>query len=111
LKSNKQALQSEASFFFYRDDKKQGSVWPAYDLPSSRQGIDSIVVDKDQGAEMPPGAIRLATLHRAKGLEFDRVVVIGHKLALGPVEETAQERSLLYVALTRARREGAMVFV
>jgi hypothetical protein len=44
LKSNKQALQSEASFFFYRDDKKQGSVWPAYDLPSSRQGIDSIVV-------------------------------------------------------------------
>ena len=44
LKSNKQALQSEASFFFYRDDKKQGAVWPAYDLPSSRQGIDSIVV-------------------------------------------------------------------
>lgn len=74
-------------------------------------GMDSIVVDKDQGAEMPPGAIRLATLHRAKGLEFDRVVVIGHKSALGPVEETAQERSLLYVALTRARREGALVFL
>ena len=74
-------------------------------------GMDCVVVDKDQGAEMQPGLIRLATLHRAKGLEFDRVIVIGAATALGPVEETAQERSLLYVALTRARREAAMVFV
>jgi superfamily I DNA/RNA helicase len=73
-------------------------------------GLTCVVVDKDQGADMQPGVIRLATLHRAKGLEFDRVVVLGQATALGPAEDTAQERSLLYVALTRARREAALVF-
>jgi hypothetical protein len=73
-------------------------------------GLSCVVVDKDQGADMQPGVIRLATLHRAKGLEFDRVAVLGQASALGAAEDTAQERSLLYVALTRARREAAMVF-
>jgi superfamily I DNA/RNA helicase len=73
-------------------------------------GLACVVVDKDQGADMQPGVIRLATLHRAKGLEFDRVAVLGESAALGPAEDTAQERSLLYVALTRARREAALVF-
>ncbi len=73
-------------------------------------GLQTAVIEKDAGAQVQPGVVRLATLHRAKGLEFDRVVVVAPVSSLGPVEETAQERCLLYVALTRARREGAMVF-
>jgi hypothetical protein len=52
--------------------------------------------------------IHLATMHRAKGLEFDCVAVVAPKSYLGDVEETETQRKLLYVALTRAKR-GAML--
>ena len=63
--------------------------------------------------------LRLATMHRVKGLEFDRLVIAGVndgvvplavgelKSADGAVREEAEkrERALFYVAVTRARRE------
>jgi superfamily I DNA/RNA helicase len=65
-----------------------------------------------------PG-LRVATMHRVKGLEFDRVVVAGANAdllrlasALNRASDDAaredaehQERALFYVALTRARWE------
>ncbi len=56
------------------------------------------------------GAVTLATMHSAKGLEWDDVAVIGVREGLVPYvlcqEEPAlsEERRLLYVALTRARQ-------
>ena len=47
-------------------------------------------------------------MHRAKGLEFDCVIVVAPESFLGPAEETAGYRRLLYVALTRAKR-GALL--
>ena len=73
------------------------------------EGMQTVVIDKDQSLAASPDAVRFATLHRAKGLEFDRVVVVGRQAALGNVEETAHERRLLYVALTRAKREAALI--
>lgn len=52
--------------------------------------------------------VHLATMHRAKGLEFDCVVVLVPTSYLGVPEETATQRKLLYVAVTRAKR-GAML--
>lgn len=52
--------------------------------------------------------VHLATMHRAKGLEFDCVVVAAPRSFLGVPEETETQRKLLYVALTRAKR-GAML--
>ncbi len=52
--------------------------------------------------------IHFATMHRAKGLEFDNVIVIAPASYLGDAEETQSQRRLLYVALTRAR-SGAML--
>ncbi|MDO5093166.1 MAG: ATP-dependent DNA helicase UvrD2 [Propionibacteriaceae bacterium] len=67
----------------------------------------------DQAAlETPPsaGAVTLATMHAAKGLEWDAVAVIGVRESMVPFvlsqEEPAlsEERRLLHVAVTRARR-------
>lgn len=55
-------------------------------------------------------AVHLATMHRAKGLEFDCVIVLAPSAYLGEIEQTEAQRKLLYVALTRAKR-GAMLAV
>jgi len=64
------------------------------------------------GADAPDsrGAVTLATLHRAKGLEFDAVLVVALEEGLMPIshasadDEVEEERRLLYVGVTRARR-------
>lgn len=54
-----------------------------------------------------PG-LRLATIHRVKGLEFDHVILSGQQDHTGAAaemnEEMLQKRCLLYVAATRARK-------
>jgi len=56
-------------------------------------------------------ALQLMTVHSAKGLEFDAVFITGLEEGLFPHENAAQEadgleeeRRLMYVAITRARR-------
>jgi DNA polymerase III epsilon subunit family exonuclease len=69
--------------------------------------------------ESDEDAVRMMTLHAAKGLEFDRVLIIGmehgtlpHRLALNKtVEEIEEERRLLYVGLTRARDKVGLSYV
>jgi DNA helicase-2/ATP-dependent DNA helicase PcrA len=57
------------------------------------------------------------TIHLAKGLEFDRVFVAGcvegllpHGRSLQSDAELEEERRLMYVAMTRARKELALSF-
>jgi DNA helicase-2/ATP-dependent DNA helicase PcrA len=54
-------------------------------------------------------AVLLSTVHRAKGLERDRIVIIRPDLLPGPwatsPDSLGQEQNLAYVAITRARRE------
>ena len=64
------------------------------------------------------GGVRLATMHRVKGLEFDRMVIASTNESLVPLAATipdgddpdrtaaeTAERALLYVAATRAKKD------
>jgi DNA helicase II / ATP-dependent DNA helicase PcrA len=69
-----------------------------------------------QSTDNPEGSkssrVTLMTVHMAKGLEFDRVFVIGcnegilpHARSMDSQEELEEERRLMYVAMTRAKKE------
>ena len=76
--------------------------------------IDCEILEKDK--EPGAGAVRLATMHRVKGLEFPCMVLAGISDGVVPLrvrdieedptaleEQEAKEKSLLFVAATRAR--------
>jgi superfamily I DNA/RNA helicase len=81
-------------------------------------GLETMIVEKDPESEASQPGIRLATMHRLKGLEFSRVLLAGVQEGTMPLKvggdpadaegrerQELQERCLLYVATTRARDE------
>lgn len=73
------------------------------------KGMSTHVVEANKKDTSDPSAVRFSTMHRAKGLEFDQVLVLAPEQFLGPLAETLNERRLLYVAMTRAKRAAALV--
>ena len=72
-------------------------------------GLQMSVIDETQNAGHLQGMTYFATMHRAKGLEFDRVIVLAPKSYMGDPQETDSKRKLIYVALTRAKKEAALL--
>lgn len=82
-------------------------------------GLRCVVLEKDLPDDAQGDALRLATMHRVKGLEFDRVIMASVNEGLVPLPQAmraraddnarewaeTEERALVYVAATRARRE------
>jgi superfamily I DNA/RNA helicase len=83
---------------------------PASDLRAWRRGA---LVDEDGDDEttIDRDCVVLSTFHRAKGLQWPTVLVLGLSAGLMPLsaaqtqEAVDEERRLLYVALTRAEEE------
>lgn len=84
--------------------------------PSLADYLDTIALERrdeepDKEAKANADAVKLMTLHSAKGLEFPRVYMIGmeegllpHKRTIdGTESEIAEERRLAYVGVTRAQ--------
>ncbi len=70
----------------------------------------SLLTDQDED-ESDDNKVTLMTVHAAKGLEFDHIVVVGVEedlfpsyMSTGSLTEIEEERRLLYVAITRARK-------
>jgi hypothetical protein len=83
----------------------------------SKAGRKVRQLDRDTSDDQNAPGVRVATMHRVKGLEFDAVIIAGYRgpeqLAKSYAEEEdagayvdaiTTERSLLHVAATRAKR-------
>jgi DNA helicase-2/ATP-dependent DNA helicase PcrA len=58
--------------------------------------------------EAAPGGVTLSTVHRVKGMEWDRVVVYGVSAGIVPhrlADDVEEERRVLHVAITRGREQ------
>jgi hypothetical protein len=87
-----------------------------------RDGLATYTIKRTQPDQRTKDGIRFATMHRIKGLEFEHVFlvaaerdVIPFQTSLDSAEDPAarrqldvSERSLLYVALTRAQRSATI---
>lgn len=74
-----------------------------------KAGFQTATIEANQSGTTSPDKIYFSTMHRAKGLEFDRVAVLVQQQMLGAIDESADRRRLVYVALTRAKREAGML--
>ncbi len=81
------------------------------DEPSLEGFLEEIALYADADAvDTGSGKVTLMTIHNAKGLEFERVVIVGLEEGLFPHQRSEtpdqldEERRLFYVGITRARR-------
>ena len=72
----------------------------AYASALAAAGVACVVLDGDGDGDAD--GVRVATMHRVKGLDFTHVIM--HLPTGGVAERDPRERSLYYVAATRCRR-------
>jgi len=89
-----------------------------------KEGFATRVINADESDDPSDPALRLATMHRVKGLEFDQVFLPGLDVAQMPYRFELdqrpdqlsrelfeqQERSLLHVAATRAKKRVVITY-
>lgn len=68
-------------------------------------GIESTTIEANSSDCADSSAVRVSTMHRAKGLEFDRVVVFAGQ---NGVRHDNHEQ-LVYVSLTRAKTAAVLI--
>ena len=86
------------------------------DWPLS-QWLQSITLERQEDRpDLPKDSVQLMTLHMAKGLEFDRVYIVGveerllpHQNSLESIDKIEEERRLMYVGMTRARKKLSLL--
>lgn len=94
-----------------------------YKAALKEKGIEETYeIRRSQAEDHTAPGLRLATMHRIKGLEFDRMIVAGVVEGTIPLrqamaestdeavrqETELHERALLYVALTRAKKDALL---
>ena len=85
------------------------------DLAAYMQHVSLLTSQADADAD---GAkVQLMTVHSAKGLEFEHVIIIGleegtfpHARSFAEPEDMEEERRLMYVAVTRARQTATLSY-
>jgi DNA helicase-2/ATP-dependent DNA helicase PcrA len=96
--------------------KKYDQLDPQTSLTSFLEEA-ALVSEVDKLSDTKDDAITLMTIHLAKGLEFDHVMIAGceegifpHSNSMFDKEALEEERRLMYVAMTRARVHLCLLF-
>jgi len=90
-----------------------------YEASLREKGTEIYFIRRSEAEDRRVPGLRLATMHRVKGLEFDRVIIAAVNEGVVPYEGSGsdsvdpvvqresevRERALLYVAATRAKKE------
>lgn len=90
-----------------------------YESALNDKDMDTYFIRRSEAEDRMAPGLRLATMHRVKGLEFDRVIIAGVNDGIVPYEgvmsdssdpivkreSEVHERALLYVSATRAKKE------
>ena len=90
-----------------------------YQRSLNEKGFDVYPIKRSQAEDRAVPGVRMATMHRIKGLEFDRIIIAGANEGTIPfdgaesrssdstvrVDSEINERALLYVSATRAKKE------
>ncbi|WP_043367390.1 ATP-dependent helicase [Belnapia sp. F-4-1] len=117
-------LAAEASELAERlgPDGRLGNAWTAALRAAEQVGsvaayCDGAALGTMPGEAEPADAVQVLTLHRAKGLEFDHVLLAGLEEGVWPNWQAeqqgaiAEERRLFYVGVTRARHSLRLSWV
>lgn len=72
-------------------------------------GIATTLIGTNERDQADSAAARVATMHRAKGLEFDEVVLIARPSRPATDAQSLVSRRLEYVAMTRAKRRVTVI--
>jgi len=90
-----------------------------YEAALKAKGIQTYRVHRTEAEDRRSPGVRVATMHRVKGLEFDHVIIASVRDGVVPLnvadmgsddpvvrrEAEVHERALLYVAATRAKKD------
>jgi len=85
--------------------------------------IPCYILDRKSSDQKEPDSVRLGTMHRVKGLEFDEMILVSLNKGMVPLEfvlrdkgdlveqrhADLEERALLYVAITRAKKHAILL--
>ncbi len=111
-----EALQSQADFAASQAAADGAPLQPDADTGETLSPLAAFLSHAaleagDNQAQAGQDAVQLMTVHAAKGLEFDCVFITGleeglfpHENAMSNFEGLEEERRLMYVAITRARK-------
>ena len=97
---------------------RTNSLLQKYEDSLMHRGIATCRIRRSYSEDRNAPGVRLATMHRVKGLEFDNIIVAGVNAGVLPLSRALEqafdevsleeveksEKSLLYVAVTRARK-------
>jgi len=90
-------------------------IMKAEEIPLA-EFLEIFVLERGFEKEHPRTDITLSTIHSAKGLEWDGVLIFGASCDIMPSkmarsrEELEEEKRLMYVAITRAKRDLVITF-
>jgi len=98
---------------------RTNSLLKQYEEVLQNKGFDTYFIHRSEPEDRQANGVRLATMHRVKGLEFSNIIISSVNDRIMPLENSEigssdlvvqsehemRERALLYVAATRAKKE------